>query len=99
VRFPLSSLLLAALAACGGASKRPVAGPPDPRVAEIAQLSDELRYLEDADEVCAHREDICALADDLGDNAWAAEKCLSARRACRTAHQERAQASVRPPIF
>ena len=92
----LSSLLLAALGACGGASTRPVAAPPDPRVEEIAQLSVELRGTDDPEEVCARREDICALADGLGENAWAAAKCADARRSCRRA---RAGYAARPQTF
>jgi hypothetical protein len=114
----LSSLLLAAQGACGGAPIGcPVAGwsggiedppPEDPRLLEIAELNRDLRHLQRtchdnppsyADDVCDIREETCRIADDVRDNAWAAEKCATARRACRDAHAGCPQLTARPQTF
>jgi hypothetical protein len=107
----LSSLLLAAQGACGGAP-RPAAGPThtDGQVADIDELATELRHLQRdecprGDEgayieaICDNGEETCRIADDLGDHAWAKEKCATARRACRSAQTACYGVSARPQIF
>jgi glucose/arabinose dehydrogenase len=40
-----------------------------------------------SDSICDNSEKICKLADDLGDDPWAAGKCTSARQTCGDAHK------------
>lgn len=47
------------------------------------------------DAICENAEDICAIADELGDDAWARDKCDSAKASCREA-QERCCGCDRP---
>jgi hypothetical protein len=46
------------------------------------------------DAICDNAERICELADELGkDNAWAQDKCASAKASCREAKQRCCQCS------
>ncbi len=40
-----------------------------------------------ADAICDNAENICALAAELGNDAWAQDKCDSAKASCREAQQ------------
>jgi hypothetical protein len=37
------------------------------------------------DDICDNAESICRIADELGDDAWAQEKCKSAKASCKQA--------------
>jgi len=52
-----------------------------------------------ATEVCDVRDRICALAERVPGNAWATDKCRSARRSCRLARGDCPPAALRPEIF
>jgi len=40
-----------------------------------------------SDSICDNSNKICKLADDLGDDEWAAGKCASAKQTCTDAHK------------
>jgi len=39
------------------------------------------------DNICDNAEDICRIAEELGDDAWADEKCVSAKASCKEAKE------------
>lgn len=50
------------------------------------------------DDICDNAERICNLADQLGkDDAWAQEKCTSAKASCREAKQKCCNCSAKDP--
>lgn len=53
-------------------------GPPQTRCVDICDLGGA---------ICDNAEDICAIADELGNDAWAKEKCDSAKASCREAQE------------
>ncbi len=40
------------------------------------------------DAICDNADDICRIADELGDDAWAKEKCQSAKASCKEAKEQ-----------
>ena len=40
------------------------------------------------DDICDNAESICRIADELGDDAWAQEKCKSAKASCKEATEK-----------
>lgn len=40
-----------------------------------------------ADSICTNATRICKIAEDLGDDAWAKEKCASSTESCKVAHE------------
>jgi hypothetical protein len=40
------------------------------------------------DDICDNAASICRIADDLGDDAWAREKCTSAKQSCKEATEK-----------
>jgi hypothetical protein len=40
-----------------------------------------------ADSICTNAARICKLADDLGEDAWARDKCANSSESCRVAHE------------
>ena len=53
-------------------------GPPQARCADVCELGGA---------ICENAEDICAIATELGDDAWAKDKCDSAKASCREAQE------------
>ena len=53
-------------------------GPPQPRCADVCELGSA---------ICDNAEDICGIAAELGDDAWAKDKCDSAKASCREAQE------------
>ncbi|MBK9031371.1 MAG: hypothetical protein IPL61_08540 [Myxococcales bacterium] len=52
--------------------------PPVTRCADVCELGSA---------ICENAEDICAIAAELGDDAWAKDKCDSAKASCREAQE------------
>jgi hypothetical protein len=52
--------------------------PPIPRCTDVCELGTA---------ICDNAEDICAIAAELGDDAWARDKCDSAKASCREAQE------------
>ncbi len=40
------------------------------------------------DAICDNADDICRIADELGDDAWADDKCTSAKASCKEAKEQ-----------
>lgn len=49
------------------------------------------------DAICDNAESICGIADDLGNDAWAREKCDSAKASCREAQERCCRCDRNPP--
>jgi hypothetical protein len=49
------------------------------------------------DAICDNAESICGIADDLGNDAWAREKCDSAKASCREAQERCCRCDRDPP--
>jgi hypothetical protein len=49
------------------------------------------------DAICDNAESICGIADELGDDAWAREKCDSAKASCREAQERCCRCDRNPP--
>ena len=64
--------------------------PPEPRAAcdDVCDL---------ADAICDNAESICQIASELGDDAWAREKCDSAKASCGEAQQRCCTCDRTPP--
>ena len=55
-----------------------IRGQPQHRCADVCELGSA---------ICENAEDICAIAAELGDDAWAKDKCDSAKASCREAQE------------
>ena len=49
------------------------------------------------DAICDNAESICGIADELGNDAWAREKCDSAKASCREAQERCCRCDRNPP--
>lgn len=49
------------------------------------------------DAICDNAESICGIADELGDDPWAREKCDSAKASCREAQERCCRCDKNPP--
>jgi hypothetical protein len=49
------------------------------------------------DAICDNAESICSIADELGNDAWAREKCDSAKASCREAQERCCRCDHEPP--
>lgn len=71
-------LAMARTTAASAARACVLPGPPQSRCADVCELGSA---------ICENAEDICAIATELGDDAWAKDKCDSAKASCREAQE------------
>jgi len=64
--------------AAGAARACALPTPPPPRCVDVCEIGGA---------ICDNAEDICAIADELGNDTWAKEKCDSAKASCREAQE------------